>query len=405
MASIKKVRDFLVVLFSCALISNVALAAGISVGPGEKLRITIDDWHNISGEYRVSPSGTLSLPLIGDVKVGEADTIELARKIVLQLGKKINLEKVPHCSVEVVEFRPFFVMGDVTKAGKYEYVPGLTVLQAVSIAGGYFRGESRVSGKSLEGDVLVLQRQTKELLAKVARLEAEKANKTTIDFPDNLKTTAPSDQRLMQGEQDILRAHNESHAKKIKAFEKHLALLNEEFTSIDSQIEISQKQLKLLNQRFENVRKLAKGGLTTMGQRVVAEASRAQMELQVQRITSRKLGVRQSISHLEQRRLDLITNRVKRINQDLQLARSEAEKTSYKLAASQALFFGTSFYNSKARKKISVNFEIQRRTKTSPIKIVADSDSTLLPGDVLIVKRDVVPESVQSLQTDARDGS
>ena len=55
---------------------------------------------------------------------------------------KLALSERPNTSIEIIQFRPFFVMGDLERPGEYAYRPGITALQAVSLAGGFYRAAS-----------------------------------------------------------------------------------------------------------------------------------------------------------------------------------------------------------------------------------------------------------------------
>ena len=102
----------------------------------------VRDWSSLSGDYSVGPAGNISLPLIGELPVTGKTTAEIATAIGDQLQQKFGLLDRPDASVELAEFRPFFISGDVDKPGQYPYVPGLTVLKAVSLAGGVRRSEA-----------------------------------------------------------------------------------------------------------------------------------------------------------------------------------------------------------------------------------------------------------------------
>lgn len=105
------------------------------LGAGDRLRINIFGEEDLSDEYEIAPSGKLSLPLIGSVDAVNADTDSLSKKIksLYKDGYLIN----PRISIEVINFRPFFILGEVNKPASYPYVNGLTVLNAIALAGGH----------------------------------------------------------------------------------------------------------------------------------------------------------------------------------------------------------------------------------------------------------------------------
>jgi polysaccharide export outer membrane protein len=112
---------------------------------GDRLRINVYGQPDVSGEFEVDTSGNISYPLLGPV-VAKGETITaLARTITERLDADFIAD--PRVNVEVVNFRPFFILGEVNAPGQYPYAAGLTVRQAVALAGGYTR---RASSSGIE---------------------------------------------------------------------------------------------------------------------------------------------------------------------------------------------------------------------------------------------------------------
>ncbi len=105
------------------------------MGPGDNLRITVFGQEDMSGEFLVDGSGFLSMPLIGEVKAGGLTVREVERAIVKKL--KPDYLKNPSVSIGVLNYRPFYIIGEVKKPGSYPYVSGMTVVNAIALAGGY----------------------------------------------------------------------------------------------------------------------------------------------------------------------------------------------------------------------------------------------------------------------------
>lgn len=106
------------------------------LGPGDVLRIITFGDQQLTGEFRVSDSGNIAVPLLGNVPAGGLSTAELEESISRLLREK-NLFRNPSVAVEVVAYRPIFVLGEVAKPGQFPYQPGMTVLTAVAVAGGF----------------------------------------------------------------------------------------------------------------------------------------------------------------------------------------------------------------------------------------------------------------------------
>lgn len=119
-------------------------AAAFNLSPGDKLKIATYGEEALTGEFEISPAGTIAFPLIGDVKAAGLQPEELSRAIEAKLGDGYLLE--PRVTVQVANFRPVYVLGEVNKPGEYPYTQGLTIRGAVAKADGftYRANEKRV---------------------------------------------------------------------------------------------------------------------------------------------------------------------------------------------------------------------------------------------------------------------
>ena len=90
---------------------------------------------SLSRIYTVDHAGKISVPLIGHVHARGATTRSLEGTIKARLG--VQYVKDPHVTVDISQNRPFFILGEVRQAGQYPYVSGMTVQQAIAIAGGF----------------------------------------------------------------------------------------------------------------------------------------------------------------------------------------------------------------------------------------------------------------------------
>lgn len=111
---------------------------------GDRIKVTVYGEENLNGVYDVNPSGDVSLPLAGAVRAAGRTTVELQHDITRRY--KSEYLQNPQVTVDIANFRPFFVMGEVLRPGQFEYRNGLNVMNAVSTAGGLtYRGDrSRV---------------------------------------------------------------------------------------------------------------------------------------------------------------------------------------------------------------------------------------------------------------------
>lgn len=102
---------------------------------GDKLSITVFGEESLSREFSVTPQGDLAFPLLGDLPVSNMTVSELQEMLRTRLAD--GYVNDPRVTVEVLNYRPFYILGEVNKAGEYPFSDGLTAIQAVARAGGY----------------------------------------------------------------------------------------------------------------------------------------------------------------------------------------------------------------------------------------------------------------------------
>lgn len=133
-------------LWGLLLVTPLSIAAqeGLSdyrLGSGDLLSIQVFGEEDLSLEVRLSDAGSISYPFLGELKV--------AGKSITQLGEMIRARLAgdylvnPNVNVSVLEYREFFINGEVKKPGGYPYQPGLTLQKAVALAGGFTERASR----------------------------------------------------------------------------------------------------------------------------------------------------------------------------------------------------------------------------------------------------------------------
>jgi polysaccharide export outer membrane protein len=118
-----------------ASVSSSDLAATYRLDTGDRIRLIVYGEPDLSGEFELDSTGELSLPLISNVEARQLSVREL-EKVVTEKFKDGYLVN-PRVSIEVLNFRPFFILGEVKRPGSYPYVSGLTVMNAAALAGGY----------------------------------------------------------------------------------------------------------------------------------------------------------------------------------------------------------------------------------------------------------------------------
>ncbi len=139
----------------CAAQDNVASASSASaeaamvaptaqyrLGGGDSIHMNVFGETDLSGDFKVTGDGKLSLPLIGEVPAAGLTVSQLQETI--QTAYMQGFLKDPKINIEVTNFRPFYIMGEVGKPGEYPYSDGITVLNAVALAEGFtYRAQTK----------------------------------------------------------------------------------------------------------------------------------------------------------------------------------------------------------------------------------------------------------------------
>jgi polysaccharide export outer membrane protein len=106
------------------------------LGSGDTLRLLVFGDPRLNGEFRVNDDGKVALPLIGPQQAAGRTSRELEQSIAGQLQGQGVLRNA-QVAVEVINYRPFFILGEVERPGQFPFQPGMTVLTAVAIGGGF----------------------------------------------------------------------------------------------------------------------------------------------------------------------------------------------------------------------------------------------------------------------------
>jgi polysaccharide export outer membrane protein len=109
--------------------------AAYQLGTGDQLRIIVFGEEDLSGEFQVDDTGAVSIPLVGDV-TARGQTLRSFEAAVREKLTEGYL-KDPRVSVQVLNYRPFYIIGEVENDGEYPFVSGMHVLNAVAVAGGF----------------------------------------------------------------------------------------------------------------------------------------------------------------------------------------------------------------------------------------------------------------------------
>jgi len=122
---------------------------GYRLEPGNRIRVSVFNQANLSGDFQLDPSGNVAMPLLGNIRASGLTGRQFGERLA-ELLTRDGYMREPRVGVEIVTFRPFYVLGEVRQPGEFPYTTGMTVLSAVARAGGY-------DYRAREGDVILVR--------------------------------------------------------------------------------------------------------------------------------------------------------------------------------------------------------------------------------------------------------
>jgi polysaccharide biosynthesis/export protein ExoF len=391
-------------IVGAALFSIIAVCSAHSdykIGPQDKLRVRVyewrpnnsqvHEWNALTGEFFVGADGALSLPLLGNVPAADRTPSELAAVISERLQSKIGLTRRPDAAVEVVQYRPYYILGGVDKPGEYPYRPGMTVLEAIGIAGGFFRSTdlSRVLIAN-EGELRAIAVDRNVLLARQARLEAELDGRRVITFQRDLRDLQdlPSIAKLMHEEELLFAARRETLRSQLDSLAQLKDFLDKETQSLSAKGITLDRQLSLAKEELESVSRLVDRGLAVTSRRLALEQNKAQFESAQLDLKLAKLRAQQAISRADRDIAELHNRRRTDGLADLAETRSKlAVFAQKKLTLEKLILEANSQLPSAHDPRGSVILSIVRRSNASErITTTVQEGEEVQPGDVISVE-------------------
>lgn len=110
-------------------------APAYTLDSGDRVRVNIFRHPDLSGEFELDGGGHFAMPLIGEVSAAGLTARQLEQRIADGLRDGYLVD--PQVSIEVLSYRPFFILGEVNQPGQYPYASGMSVINAVALAGGF----------------------------------------------------------------------------------------------------------------------------------------------------------------------------------------------------------------------------------------------------------------------------
>jgi polysaccharide export outer membrane protein/exopolysaccharide production protein ExoF len=359
------------------------------------------EWRALNDEYAVGMDGNVSVPMIGEIMARGRTTSELGRRLAEAMRSSIGAGDPPTIAVEVVRYRPFYILGNVRLPGEYPFRPNLTVLQAVSIAGGMQReeaGGSRLARELIanQGDIETLTARRRYLLAQRAATEATMANAEEIDFSrSGLDAKDPLAVAVMNQANEIYRARRADYLARLADHRTRKSFLEQEMRTIVDQIENQDAKRALASNELEFVDSLVDRRLAAVPRRMAAQRNMHELEAEKLQLQAARLRLRGEIDRVTAAVDELVKSQnseamtaLGAANEELQtlLTRTNTAKRLVADASSMLVSLGLAAGPSAKVKPI---YTIVRSNGSSQSSIVVSELQPLSPGDTLKVEVEV----------------
>lgn len=362
----------------------------LEITNAERISIKIQGQTELSGDYRINDDHTISVPVVGRVSVAGLDAAGLEKTLSERLSRLIGREA--YVTVEVTEYRPVFISGYVSKPGTAPWKPGMTVLQAVTVSGGTFRGSDSTG---VDGASTKLQRTVedqKRVLATIARLSAEQQGRDKMEIPPRLIALVgrAEAETLIEAQLTSFLSRKSATEAQVSGLKRAVALAKQEIDSIAAQRARLTEQLKFRRAQLAQLKVLYDKQFLRLDRLTEEELKIAELEeklaslgVSLSRTQGGLIGFERDLGNLSQDRRALIDTDLLKLERDAAQLEVEIEAAGplpRKLAKplSDADAAG-------APKKDAVIYEIVRTEAGGPRTITVDRNTLVKPGDMVVV--------------------
>lgn len=386
-----------ILLLFLGLTAWEGLAAEYRLAPGDILTFDFLDDAELPVTVTISSDGDAQFPLIGSVKIGGL-TVTAALDKLRSEYKSREILIDPKLSLNISTFRPIFVLGEVRSPGSFPFYSGLTVEQAVGLAGGTqiasVNPSDRIVARArLRGEIEGADAQIVYEAVYAARLVAQLKHSAKInlkdvpdvakDFVDDLPLNG-----VIEVEEKILSAD-------LAASKSQASILSEGIVQGEGAIDIlvqlvaQQKEVVENNEKdLERVSSLRKRELNTESDLSRAKNNASNEKSQLLETFATLARSRRELSEMKLQLAKLGADREKEILMQLQEREVEIKKliASRQAAQEQILLMAAATADEANKTKITYSYEIRRNpVDAKPVSIEASTLTEMLPGDVLVV--------------------
>ncbi|MEZ5911941.1 MAG: polysaccharide biosynthesis/export family protein [Paracoccaceae bacterium] len=371
-----------------ALLPNgLAAAAGeaLRLGPGDAISISVLDREDLSGVYALQSDGTISMHVLGIVAAEGLTLAEFEDRLEAALGERTRLPS--SVTVAIARWRPVYVLGEVANPGAFDFSEGLTVQQAVALAGGLYRRATGSTGLELrlvdESERLNLLRLRLDQIAlRRTRLLAEAGGAVEFSLADS---RAGDLAELAEAERLVFQRRRETLTSQLSAAQEARALAGQEAEALAGQQNLLAAQIADQEQVLADTRALFENRLTS--------AERLQQEQR--NLNADRMELMQAATFEARARQDMAAAEAgaaasrARLHQDvaLELAESAAQERQTRLSIASAEAFLESQGATSIGESPALSFVISRGIAAAQQRFEAGARDAVHPGDTIEVVR------------------
>lgn len=399
-------------LAAALLCSTTPAKAEYSLHVGDVIEISVARLPELKQRVPVQLDGTISFPLLGTLPVANLSPAEVQARVQARLAAKVFRQRAPdghensvtiepdEVTATVVEYRPIYVNGDVSKPGEQAYRPLMTVRQAITLSGGYDVIRLRMNNPILEAADLQAEYESlwteyAREQAHVWRLQQELGQQATVERKALLDVPVARSMALaiVNVEADQLKTRQADAEAERAFFERGIVQADEQIQVLSEQLKTEEQGTQADAEELERAKELFNRGTLTMLR--VSDARRAALLS-----STRKLQTTAQLMQTRRQRDDFL-RQIERLNgqrrsdilKELQDATLALSRLRFKLQSTGEKLQYTAFAKSQLARGFGSKpaITIVRNGASGSENLVANEDFELQPGDVVEIALRVAP--------------
>ncbi|MBW4656741.1 MAG: polysaccharide biosynthesis/export family protein [Kaiparowitsia implicata GSE-PSE-MK54-09C] len=400
-------------LLATTCLSTSANGAPEELAPQTKLRLTVvqfvpstgdyQRWDALGGDVEVAADGTVMVPTLGAIAAAGLGPEQLGAEIARRLQLKLGLLEAPDVSIQVLEYPPVYVVGNVTNPGQYAFRPGMTVIHALALAGGENQIETATGLTDtirLEADLNGLSSDILRSTARLARLDSEFAGRREIEFPAELDENDPRLADILEQERRIFTARINGYERQQAGLNQLVQLFEAQIDTLDQKAQALEEQMARAQQQVDTIGNLVAAGSATVSR--LSDAERILADLRSDKLDNllATMSARQNLNNARRDLAKLEDDHTAEVSIQLQAEQAALERLLLNQDVTTRLLRQSVEVDRNLKlagaMRISLNYAIMREQNGQPATLNATEVSTLMPGDLVKVTVQIQPPTASA---------